>query len=282
MARIRILFVDDNPSSLKARSELLEAAGYQVVPAATPDEAKGILNQGQMDLAIFDLRLIDDTDEKDISGLTLAEETDRSIPKIILTSYPTYESVREAFAPDLQDLPPAVAFVAKQDGPEALLAAIRRALRSDIRVVERTLSDISAQLQQDYEEGKYQAKVNYRASTSLALLGVLLILAGVALTLAVRLDAGLVVAMGGVVTTVVSYLFFKRVDVATRRMENYHSDWLQLQEWEILLATCDKIASSEGKEEAKLKVIKRMREEWLKHLDSPDSRSLMRIVPNYQ
>ena len=272
MARIRILFTEDDSDFLKVRAEFLERKGYQVIPATTPDEAKRILKQEQVDLAILDLRLMDDADEKDISGLILAKETARLIPKIILTSYPTYESVREALAPDLQDLPPAVAFVAKQEGPEALLAAIRRALRSDIRMVERTLSDISAQLQQDYEEGKYQAKVNYRASTSLALLGVLLILAGVALTLTVRLDTGLVVTMSGAVTAAVSYLFFRRVDVATRRMEKYHSEWLQLQRLEMRLAACDEIASPESKEEAKLEVI-RMVEKWLV-LDSPDSRSL--------
>jgi len=272
MARIRILFTDDDPDSLKARSELLEAKGYQIVPAATPDEAKRILNQGEVDLAILDLRLVDDTDEKDISGLTLAKETSRSIPKIILTSFPKYESLREALAADLQDLPPAVAFVAKQEGPEALLATIRRALRSKIRVFERDFSDRSVQLQQNYEEAKYQTKANYRASAGLALLGVLLILAGVVLTLAVRLDTGLVVVMGGVVTAAVSYLFFKRYDIATRRMEKYHSELLQLQQLEMLLAACDEIASPESKEEAKLEII-RMIEKCLVP-DSPNSRSL--------
>ena len=273
MARIKILFADDDPGFLKARAEFLGGKGYQVIPAATPVEARRILEQGQVDLAILDLRLTDDADEKDISGLVLAEGTAHSIPKIILTQYPTYEHLREALAPDLQDLPSAVDFVAKQEGPEALLATIRRTLRSDIRVFERNLSDISAQLQQDYKEGQYQAKVSYRASISLALLGVLLILAGVALTLVVRLDVGLIVTTSGIVTAAVSYLFFKRVDGATGRMDRYHSDWLQLQEWEMLLAACDKIDSPETKEKAKLEVIKRMREKWLEHLDSPDSRS---------
>ena len=257
MPRATILFADDNSEFRETHTELLVGEGYKIIPAATPEEARGILDQGQVDLAILDLRLVDDRDDRDISGLIIARETARSIPKIILTMHDTYEVVRETLTLDLQDPSSVVRFVSKKEGTKALLAAIRSILRSDIREFERTLSDISAQLQQDYEEGKYQAKANYRASARLALLGVLLVLAGVALTPAVRLDIGLVVATGGVVTAAVSYLFFKRVDVATRRMEKYHSDWLQFQEWEMLLATCDKIASPESKEEAKLKVIKR-------------------------
>ena len=80
----------------------------QEAAALDPGEARNILEQGGIDLAIVDLRLLNDGDEKDISGLTLARETARSVPKIILTRFATVEAVREALGPQLEGLPPAV------------------------------------------------------------------------------------------------------------------------------------------------------------------------------
>jgi hypothetical protein len=51
---------------------------------------KEILKIEKPDLADIDIRLSDEADEKDESGLRLAKEMDPSFPKIILTSYPTY------------------------------------------------------------------------------------------------------------------------------------------------------------------------------------------------
>ena len=128
MAKATILFADNDPDFLKARAEFLEAEGYLVVPAADPTETRGKLELGRIDLAIVDIRLVNDDDEKDTSGLTLAKEVARTVPKIILTGFPSYEYVREALAPQMDGLPAAVDFVEKLEGPEALLAAIRKAL----------------------------------------------------------------------------------------------------------------------------------------------------------
>src|SRR5258705_11551110 len=112
----RILFADNDSSSLAARKEFLEQEGYEVLPAATVDEARRVLEHHLVDLAVIDVRLSTDTDERDWSGLALANETDKAIPKIILTRYPTYDLVREALGPHLDGLPAAVDFVAKQEG----------------------------------------------------------------------------------------------------------------------------------------------------------------------
>lgn len=127
MPKATILFADNDPDFLRTRSEFLEQEGYLVVPAADPTEARRKLEVGGIDLAILDIRLVDDDDEKDVSGLTLAKEVARTVPKIILTGFPSYEYVREALRPQLDGLPAAVGFVAKQEGTEALLDAIGRA-----------------------------------------------------------------------------------------------------------------------------------------------------------
>jgi len=133
MPKATILFTDNDPDFLKTRAEFLEEEGYLVIPAANPTEARRKLELGGIDLAIVDIRLENDDDERDTSGLTLAKKVARTVPKIILTGYPAYQAVREALGPAQDGLPPAVDFVAKQEGPEALLAAIRRALSASER-----------------------------------------------------------------------------------------------------------------------------------------------------
>jgi len=89
MAKATILFADNDVDFLKTRSEFLEREGYLVVPATSPTEAWRKLKTGGIDLAIVDVRLVNDDDEKDTSGLTLAKEVAHSVPKIILTGFPS-------------------------------------------------------------------------------------------------------------------------------------------------------------------------------------------------
>ena len=124
-----ILFVDNNPDFLDACSEYLEP-DYQVIRAYSLDEARDCLATQNVHLAILDVRLINDDDERDTSGLVLAKEPAyHSLPKIILTKWPTYEGVREVLAPVLEGMPPAVGYVSKRELPEGLLQAVEEAFR---------------------------------------------------------------------------------------------------------------------------------------------------------
>jgi DNA-binding response OmpR family regulator len=135
MNKGRVLFADNVKHFLKARSEFLEAAGYEVLKADTLEKAKQLLQDARVHLAILDIRMVDDDDERDVSGLILAKDPDyRPIPKIILTGFPSYEAVREALGPALDGLPPAVAFLAKKEGPEALIQAVEQAFAQHVRL----------------------------------------------------------------------------------------------------------------------------------------------------
>jgi len=136
-----ILFADNDEDFRKTRAEFLEQEGYLVIQAVNSTDARQRLEAGGIDLAILDIRLENDNDERDVSGLWLAKETaekmptivtsgfmEQMVPKIILTGFASYENVREALAPRVGGLPAAVNFVTKQEGPESLLAAVRRAL----------------------------------------------------------------------------------------------------------------------------------------------------------
>jgi predicted nucleotide-binding protein len=123
-----VLFADNDTDFLQTWSEYLEREGYHVIPATTVVETRELLLQGRVDLAILDIRLERDKDEKDKSGLNLAREVALAVPKIILTGFPNVQAVREALGPALNELPVAVDFIDKNDGPKALVKAVKKAL----------------------------------------------------------------------------------------------------------------------------------------------------------
>jgi len=257
-----ILFADNDPDFLRTRREFLEQEGYRVIPALTPTEARRVLERGGVDLAVLDIRLENDDDEKDISGLILAREVALSVPKIILTGFPSYEYVRQALRPQLEGLPTIVDFVAKQEGPEAILRAIRKALEFGSAWLRKTIDGIDERLKEDYENARRQSKMNYWASLGVAILGIVIIFVGTALALGGVLALGIASAIAGIITEAVSYLFFRRVDIANDRMDRYHGESLQTMWFENLLAACDAIASPEKREGCKEKVIDAARAYW--------------------
>lgn len=141
MAKATILFADNDQDFLETRATFLREEGFEVITVTDPTQARRELEKGGFDLAILDIRLLNDDDEHDLSGLKLAKEVanqvpaivtskflEQWIPAIMLTQYATYENVREALTSQIGGLPPAVDFVAKTEGQEALLEAIKKAL----------------------------------------------------------------------------------------------------------------------------------------------------------
>ncbi len=125
----RIVFVDNNQAFLKTRKEFLELRGLEVIPATTLEEAEFELARTDIDLAILDIRMSNDDDDKDISGFQLAADPRfHAIPKIILTGYFDKAQMDGVFANHLGDLPRFIEFVTKQEGPGVMLAAISRVL----------------------------------------------------------------------------------------------------------------------------------------------------------
>ncbi|MGQ9493704.1 MAG: DNA-binding response regulator, partial [Anaerolineae bacterium] len=117
------------------RAEFLEQAGYQVLKAYTLEQARQLLAEARLHLAILDIRMENDDDEKDVSGLTLAKDPAfRPVPKIMLTGFPSYQAVREALGPALDGMPPAVDYLSKQEGPEALIRAVEQALEQHVGI----------------------------------------------------------------------------------------------------------------------------------------------------
>ena len=125
MSRGRILFADNNDAFRTTRAQFL--TDYEVVHANSVEEAERILREQWIHMAILDIRMRDDADAQDASGLLLAKHDDyRLIPKIMLTGYPDYRHVVEALGPLLDGLPPAVDFLYKDDGAAMMRQAVEK------------------------------------------------------------------------------------------------------------------------------------------------------------
>lgn len=132
----KILVADNDPVHLRTMKDFLKGKGYAVVVAGGVVEARRALQEGKVDLAILDVRLSEDTDAKDISGLTLARTLAPQIPKIVLTRYPTYTAVREALRSVRGRNPAAIDFVSKPEGLPAIQRAIEGAVNHAIRALQ--------------------------------------------------------------------------------------------------------------------------------------------------
>jgi CheY-like chemotaxis protein len=124
----RVLIVDNKPNSIVPVQEFLESQGFEVISAGSFDESLAIAAKSQPDVAILDLRLIDDRSPLDFSGIQLARSLPAHIPKIILTAYPSVQAVRRALGPAADGLPAAIGFLRKTESLQMLLRAVRLAL----------------------------------------------------------------------------------------------------------------------------------------------------------
>ena len=136
-----ILLVDNDPVFLQIAQEYLERHGYRVILAGSAPTARRILLEEQVDVAVLDIRLVDETDARDRAGLRLAMDTmwGRYVPKIMLTRYDSVEYAVDSLRPLNHGQAPAVNFVMKHEGLPTLLAAIQAALLVDLVKLRRFL-----------------------------------------------------------------------------------------------------------------------------------------------
>ena len=99
----------------------------------------------------------------------------------------------------------------------------------------------------------------------------MLIFAGIVLVYSGLISIGLISGIGGVVTEVVGYMFFSRVDKANKRMDRYHSERLDAQRFKVLLQSCDSIEEKQKREKSRKIIILTACEKWLKHEEQPEN-----------
>lgn len=236
MTCLNILLADNDPDFLATRGEFLENEGYCVHTAPTPAEAQRILKQTTIDLAVIDLRLENDDDDCDRSGLQLARAMGAAVPKIILTGFANYEVVREMLRPGAGGIGVAADFVAKHEGPQAMIAAIGQALRrrsvkaTAIPSAEppRVILNVTAQLEKDYEEVRREMFVLHRARLGLIVFGLLVLFLGMVFALLGKTPLSVLSAVAGIVTEALAALLTRFAADTSRRMDLYHRELLGL------------------------------------------------------
>lgn len=126
----RILFIDNEPLKIGAYVRRLRELGYTVGVITELEAAEAALASEWWHLVIVDLRMVDEQDRNDFSGLDLLSRhaDDPAVCRLVFTSYPTYESMREALVGGPGKLPAAVDFLSKLDPLEKNLKRIQDAI----------------------------------------------------------------------------------------------------------------------------------------------------------
>ena len=113
---MRVLVVDDEPIVLKSCRLVLEAEGWEVVSAASVEEALSLLESITPDLLLIDVKMpVHD-------GMYLmrqVKEMKPDIPIIVMSGYPTRETISKA-----EDLG-AATFLPKPFTPDELADTLR-------------------------------------------------------------------------------------------------------------------------------------------------------------
>ena len=130
MSKPIILVAENIAAFLSLIVKFLERHGYRVIAVDNPGDARRVLAQQSVAAAVLDVRLVDDDDERDMSGLDVARyATDGgAVPKIILTGFEQYEAVRAALRSWPGQTAIAVDVVIKREGLAALLEPLQRVI----------------------------------------------------------------------------------------------------------------------------------------------------------
>ena len=142
----RVLLVDNSEAYRRSLRSLLELEEYQVDEAASVEEARDLLAAARYALALVDLRLLNDADEYDFSGLQVAKAaSEADVPCLIITAFPTVEVTRQALrSRGLRPL--ALDMIPKSGGPQAVLDAIQVVCGTEGLVPERPAAGLEIDL----------------------------------------------------------------------------------------------------------------------------------------
>ena len=93
----KILIVDDEVNVRKLYSEELEGEGYETISAATVEEAIEMVENGNPDLIVLDIKL---GEESGIECLLKIVEYRKDLPVIINSAYSVYKDNFQTWAAD--------------------------------------------------------------------------------------------------------------------------------------------------------------------------------------
>lgn len=101
MRKFTLLVADNFEPARQSYKRRLTGKGYEVLLAADPQEAEAKLKEHLVHLAVIDVRLENDSNENDRSGLELCERIDPIVPRILVSGFTDWTVIREALRPHL-------------------------------------------------------------------------------------------------------------------------------------------------------------------------------------
>lgn len=287
-----ILMADNDPNFLEVRREFLEEAGYIVITACNPADAGEILEQGRVDLAILDIRLEDDDDQFDKTGLELARRFGPAIPIIVLTGYPVWEDVKVALGQDLNGLSPAVDFIAKQEGHDVMIQAVNitlehpkfkqnvlhefqvessqalhEALNKKEPVViadkfQKSLERTERDLLKHRKEISRQSERYQKIAIWMCLVGMGVLVVGAFLVFFQIIPPAVITGLAGVVSEVISARYIALAIQASRQVDKNYEDLQEIYKASHLVSICDTIKDKSKREEAKFLLVEKLADWW--------------------
>lgn len=292
MAIEKILLVDNISRYRDSVRDFLELYDYTVITAGDPETAIEMADREKPSLAVIDVRLLDDADDKDESGLVLARKLGVAFPKIMLTAFPSYQAVREALAP-LYGPPIAERFVAKQEGLHKLLSVIRELLdRLKPELGLQSLGPFEAQTKttlpgeiKQIDTGELVSHIRknedaLEAEIAVALkresqrisqihharfltvvASVVLILVAIAASLGGATKLGGVLMASSIITNIINAWFFKPQERAYQQERELREQLASVRADKRLLSLCDFLESPAERDKCRKEMIEHIRED---------------------
>lgn len=122
MSKVKtILAVDDDSDILKILQRILQGAGFEVLLAQSPEEARKLLSERIPHLILTDLNMSPESGQSFISHLRKQKKYD-DIPVIVLSAVNEFNSVKSVLGLGVTD------YVIKPLNPSMLLRKIKKAL----------------------------------------------------------------------------------------------------------------------------------------------------------
>jgi DNA-binding response OmpR family regulator len=142
MATPKVLLVDDNETILSSLTGVLEHNGFEVVTAATVNDALNLINTQKFDVLLSDLHMPNPGD-----GLTVVSAMRHSNPRAVTLIFSGYPDMKEAASAILLQ---ADEILVKPMNPESLIQTIRDRLtreKNPTSIVESVASILEQSMQ---------------------------------------------------------------------------------------------------------------------------------------
>lgn len=258
-----ILVADNDPTWLHNLSDIIQNAGYDVIPAKNYKEAMAIIGNHDAELAVVDLRLEEDEDKSDISGLHVAEDTDRTVPKIIVSGFSNIKDAAEHLKLDLEGFPTILDFVEKTQVSRRLIPSIQRAIKLKKTLLSVAQGKVTSQLNKDYDHARSDAKMHFWSSLILSAVFVIPIVWGVFMLHTHPSISVLFAIVGVVVAQITHHLFNSNLKFLYGRVDRFHAELLEANRFEQLLDATSQFDDRQKREEYKLSLLQSAAARWL-------------------